>query len=474
MAISFTGIGSGLQVSEIVDALVNAEKAPYQARITRQQATHTTDISAVGALKSSLEELNTSLESLGDVDNFQKRTISGSDDFVSLSSEKNAQTNNYSIKVNNLAENHKLVSEAIGADAAVGEGKLTISSGSNNFNIDVSDTATLADIRDAINDSNDNDSVNATIITDNSGQHLVLSSKETGEANAIKIVVDDVSDANNTDNAGLSRLAFDSDPASPTYAKNLNETIKATDASITIDGTLVATSSTNEFAGVIDGVTITAKKTHGVSDDLSKAKITENNNNIAAGLKSFVEKFNAFIDLSAQLGSSSAENGVGALAGDSLLRGSVNQVRALLTSEFSTGNGNTDFLSNYGIRTERSGKLSIDDDVLKKAVEDDPAAIMTFFVGENEDDGFVAKLDTVIKGYTASGGIIETRIDGREAQIDKLGEDAEDFTLRMAAYESRLLSQYNAMDLLVANMNATGSYLTQQLANLPGVVKQSS
>ena len=44
----------------------------------------------------------------------------------------------------------------------------------------------------------------------------------------------------------------------------------------------------------------------------------------------------------------------------------------------------------------------------------------------------------------------------------------------MDDYEQRLLSQYNAMDLLVANLNSTGSYLTQQLASLPGVVKQSS
>ncbi|MBB1449343.1 flagellar cap protein FliD N-terminal domain-containing protein, partial [Pseudoalteromonas sp. SG41-6] len=53
MALSFTGIGSGLQVNDIVDALVNSQKAPYQARVTRQQAAHTTDISAVGTLKSS-------------------------------------------------------------------------------------------------------------------------------------------------------------------------------------------------------------------------------------------------------------------------------------------------------------------------------------------------------------------------------------------------------------------------------------
>ncbi|GAB0109619.1 flagellar filament capping protein FliD [Pseudoalteromonas distincta] len=473
MAISFTGIGSGLQVNEIVDALVNAERTPYQSRVTSQQASHTTDISAVGALKSSLEELNLSLESLGTTDNYQQRTISGSDDFISLSSDKAAQENNFSIKVNSLASNHKLISSAMAGDAAVGEGKLTISSGSNNFDIEVSDTATLSNIRDSINDSSDNDSVTATIITDSAGQHLVLSSKETGLENAIKIVVDD-KDTNNTDTSGLSSLAYDPDTLSTTYAENLTETTKAADASITIDGTLVATSSTNEFADVIEGVTITAKKIHDIDDDLSNAKITENNNNVSAGLNSFIDKFNSFIDLSNQLGSSSAEDGVGALAGDSLLRGAVNQVRSLLTSEFSVGdNGETNFLANLGVRTERTGKLSLDSDALKAAIEKNPDAVQTFFTGK-DDDGFVAQFDSIIQAYTASDGIIETRIDGREAQIDKLTKDAESFNLRMDDYEQRLLSQYNAMDLLVANLNSTGSYLTQQLASLPGVVKQSS
>ncbi|MFP3454376.1 flagellar filament capping protein FliD, partial [Bacillus sp. SIMBA_154] len=84
-----------------------------------------------------------------------------------------------------------------------------------------------------------------------------------------------------------------SDTTSTTYAENLNEVTAATDASITIDGTLVASSSTNEFKDVIEGVNINAKKIHNADDDLSKATITENNNNVAAGLKSFVEKFNA-------------------------------------------------------------------------------------------------------------------------------------------------------------------------------------
>ena len=43
----------------------------------------------------------------------------------------------------------------------------------------------------------------ATVTTD-AGQHLVLTSKETGEENAISITVQD-GDGNNTDTGGLSR-----------------------------------------------------------------------------------------------------------------------------------------------------------------------------------------------------------------------------------------------------------------------------
>jgi flagellar hook-associated protein 2 len=471
MSISFTGIGSGLQVNEIVNALVNAEKAPYQARVTRQQAQYTTDISAVGSMKAALEEVAKSLEKLGDIDEYQKRSISGTDDFVSVSSEKTAQLNTYSVKVNELAQNHKLMSAGLVADSAVGEGKLTLSSGENSFEIDVSDTATLAEIRDAINDSNENTSVNATIVTDETGQRLVLSSKTSGEANAIKVVVDDV-DGNGTDSAGLSRLAYDPDTASVTYALNLEETTPATDASITIDGTIVVSSSTNEFKDVIDGITITAKKKHGVDDDLSSLKVTENNKNVESGVSAFIEKFNAYIDLSKQLGRS-GEDGAGAMAGDSLLRGTVSQLRNLVTKEFSLGNGQTEFLANLGVRTERDGKLSLDKEQLKDAVDADPTAIQTFFLGENGDNGFVANLKSMTEIYTKADGIMQTRIDGREGQIDRLEKEVESFNLKMNAYQSRLLEQYNSMDLLVSGLNSTGSYLQQQLSNLPGVVKKS-
>jgi flagellar hook-associated protein 2 len=39
--------------------------------------------------------------------------------------------------------------------------------------------------------------------------------------------------------------------------------------------------------------------------------------------------------------------------------------------------------------------------------------------------------------------------------------------------QTRLLSQFNAMDALVGQLKSTGDQLSQVFANLPGVVRQS-
>jgi flagellar hook-associated protein 2 len=576
--ISFTGIGSGLQVSEIVNAIVNAEKIPYESRVNRQQGAFTTDISAIGALKSALEEVKSAFNSLSDVDEYQQRTISGRDDFVSLSSDKDAEVGRYSVEVKSLASHHKIMSTSIPTDTSVGEGTMSIESGSNAFDISVSSTATLSEIRDAINDSVDNSSVSATIITDGGGQRLVLNSKVTGLDNAITVNVNDTGDSNNSDTSGLSRLAsdatnkltsvngftsteavgsgtltFDSDDNNFTVAiaatdtlsdimetinnngtndsvrasimndgtsdylvfssresgaahaitvtatdddtnnidgagisqfttanmtastniENMAEVDVATDASIIIDGTIAVSNSTNNFKGVIDGVDITVNKAHTVDDDLSKISISENNDNVAVGLNTFITNFNSLLDLSEQLGKS-GEDGAGPLSGDSLLRGVMTKLRSQFNKEFDVGNGESLSLSQLGVRTERSGKLSLDKSTLDDLLNDNPDKVQSFFVGKDDKSGFVTDIQDFIGFYSDSDGLIQQRIDGKNTQIDKLGSDLESFSRKMDSLEARLFSQYNAMDLIVSQMNSTSSFLLSQLDNMPGVVKKSS
>jgi len=483
--ISFTGIGSGLQVSEIVSATVNAEKVPYESRVARQQGAYTSDISAVGALKSALEDVKSAFDGLADIEKYHQRTIKGRDDFVSLASDKGAEVGNYSVEIKSLAAHHKIMSSAVSKDEAIGEGTLSIASGSNNFDISVSAAATLSEIRDAINDSVDNTAVSATIITDDSGQHLVLNSKETGLDNAITVNVDDI-DSNNADASGLSRLAFaannkitstngfsssdtvgsgtltfnsddndfsitiaatdtlsdimesinsnatnDSVRASidndgtndylvfssresgaehaitvtatdddtndidslgisqfasinmlaSTNVSNMAEVDVASDAEILIDGTITVSNSTNVFKGVIDGVDITANKAHGVDDDISKITISEDNSNVATGLNSFITSFNSLVDLSKQLGKSS-EDGVGPLSGDSMLRGVMSKLRSQFNKEFDIGNSETLTLARLGVRTERSGQLSLDKDTLDDFLVESLDKIQAFLLGK--------------------------------------------------------------------------------------------
>lgn len=470
--ITFTGIGSGLQVSEIVSAIVGAERAPFESRLNQQEAQITTDISAVGALKSALEELASAVESLADTDNFQKKQATGIDAFVGLSVDKDAQVGSYSVKVNNLASAHKVMSSEFTSAEAVGEGTLSFSSGFNNFDITVSDTDTLSDVRDAINASDDNSSVIATIVTDDLGEHLILTSKETGLNNSIKVTAADI-DGNNTDATGLSRLAYDTDPLSATFATNLTEVNAALDASITIDGTLNVTSTTNKFENVIDGVDITAQKAHGVDDDISQIGFVENNSGVRSNVENFVEKYNELLDLTNALGQV-GDSGIGPLAGDAMLRGVTSKLRQSLSTSFESGTNSFLSLAQIGVTSDRYGKLSVDTTILNDALDEDPSAIEQFFVGSDDADGFARSLKTLTDFYTESDGIIQNRIESKQTQLERLDDDRIDFDRKMDSLEARLLAQYNAMDLLVANLNSTSSYIQAQLDNMPGVVKQDN
>lgn len=467
--ITFQGLGSGVQVGEIVDAIVNAEKVPFESRMNQQAALINADISAVGSLKSALEKVQESIADLADADKYQQRTTSEGDDFISLKASSDASVGSYSVKVDVLAESHKLLSTGIDSEEAVGEGTLSIGSGTNNFDVTVSDTATLSDIRDSINDAEDNDSVIATIITDDNGQHLVLSSKETGTANEIKIVVNDA-DTNNLDTTGLSRLAYDSDIASPTYAVNMTEVNAAADAQITIDGTLVVTNSTNEFKNVIDGIDITAKKAQGIDDDLSPLKVSEDNSNIEEMLDTFVAAYNELVDLNENY-SKVGDGNSGVLSGDSLLRGVMSKIRNELSSNFDFGNDGESSLAQLGIETDRYGKLSIDSTKLNDAISENVDNVQNFFTGSDSKPGFAAKVDELLNFYTESDGLIQGRIDSKNTQLDRIDDDRASFSRKMDALEARLSAQYNSMDLLVNNLNSTSSYLTAQLDNMPGVVR---
>jgi flagellar hook-associated protein 2 len=113
---------------------------------------------------------------------------------------------------------------------------------------------------------------------------------------------------------------------------------------------------------------------------------------------------------------------------------------------------------------------------LDDKIDADVDLVQQFFVG-NEGDGnggFAKSFDEKLSFYTDTDGIIQNRIDSKTNQLDDLDDQRVSLASKMESLSSRLYAQYNAMDLLVASLNNTSSYVQAQLENMPGVVRDNS
>jgi flagellar hook-associated protein 2 len=450
-----TGLGSGLPIQDLADQLRDAQRAPFDARFERQQTKFTTQLSGFGILKSAMEKLKSSVDGLKDADDYLKRKASASQsDFLSVTSSKEAIAGSYDISVDQLAQSAKYVTQSGFAETeALGAGTVSLTLGSDSFDITLDADDTLEDLRDAINSASDNVGIDATIITDSSGQRLIFNSETTGQANDISIAV---TDGDTGDGVDLNRLA------------SLDRLRKAEDAQITVDGVVNLTSDTNTFDEVVDGVDITVKKVQTVDDEDTTISVSLDKNNIKTQVQSLINAYNEMKDTLASISRVSTTVSDGALAGDSTPRLVDSQIRRVFQSAIE---GATTTLTELGVTSTKDGKFELDSGKLDEVIDNDFSAVSTLFAGDN---GLANKLSNTLDNYTKINGLLDGRIDTMNNNLEKLREDKVRIDVRMESYRKRILDQFITMDSIVGSLTSTGNYLQGQFDNLPGVVKQNN
>ncbi|MEZ9199334.1 flagellar filament capping protein FliD [Shewanella sp. 10N.286.54.B9] len=452
MGLTSVGIGSGMDINGIVSALVGAERAPKVAKFDADEGKLNAQISGIGALKSAMTEFQDSLEKLTDPDTFIARKVKISNsDYFSATAGANAVAGSYKVEVEQLAESQKLGSIPVAdATAAIGEGSVTVAIDGSDFTVDVAAGDSLETVMQKINDAEDNVGVTATIINGDSGPQLVMSSNSTGTSNEITVSA--------TDTDGGTGLV-------DTFA--MTELSAAKDAILYVDG-LKVTSGSNTVEDVISGVSLTLK-----DSDISKSStltVSADTGTVKSSVESFVESYNALMETVSNLSGYDAETKTaGILQGDSMIRSIQSQLRGVLSSSYDSEDGAT-MLANIGVKTTQTGTLEIDDSILKDALENDMTQIKDMFSAE--DTGLAARLDGLVETYVQTGGTIDSRDETLDNQITRITESREQLDRKMASYEARLLKQFNAMDLIVANLSAQSADLSSRLASLPGVVPQ--
>lgn len=472
-----SGIGSGVDIGSLVSQLVSAERTPVATRLDRQEAQVQARISSFGTVRSALAQFQAALKRLTSLDDFLvRRATSGDDAVLTAAATGSAVPGGYDLQVERLAQAHKVLSGGFtGADEAVGTGTLTVAVGAASMTLTVeAGNGTLAGIRDAINAASDNPGVTATLISvyddlaGTSVSKLVLTARETGSASAITVSVadDDTSELNpggDTDAAGLSRLA----------SPNLAQVRAAQDALLWLDGQKVV-SATNTVEGAIDGVTLTLKAASG-RDDLGALLATTLevavDQQAATGLvQDFVKAYNSLVDAFKAVDSYNASTRqASALFGDSAVRALSTSLRRGLSEPVDGLAAGLSRLVDIGVSAGADGKLSVNSTRLGAALARDLEGVGQLFAGEG---GLASRLDDLVSGYLDAGGILKARTDGLDSRVRDINRQREALALRMEALERRLLKQFTAMDELVAQLQSTSSFLTQQLSSLQSILSR--
>jgi len=458
------GIGSGLDIKGIVNAMVSAETAPKASQLNRLEKTTEAKFSALGQLQGALSTFQTSMKDLNKPELFEKRTATSSNTGVlTATAEKTALSGTYRVEVENLATSSKVATAAMDKDfTAASAGSLTVRLGAEDaepVTIDIAEGASLVEIRDALNEQLDDKGVTANIINNPStGQsQIVLSGKETGAGQ--DVIVDGT--------GGVAGLSVDGTVKSENGAAGYLE--QATNAKFTIDG-LALESASNTIENAIPDVSFTLKNT---TEDNKPLTVTvgQDNKGVKDQLKKFVDSYNEFMKVSNQLTSVTKVGDdkppvVGGLVGDSTVRNLVNGMRNELGNVAGNSNDSLRVLADLGITTQKDGTLKIDDKKLDAVLAADFDAVGQFFTG---DKGLMSRMDGRISGFTGKDGIIGVRQQSLEATRADVTKQKERLTMRADQIEARLLKQFNAMDALVGQLNTTSQQLLQSLGSLPNM-----
>ena len=366
--------GSGLNITQIVDSLVDAEKTPQENAIQTKIDDKTTSISAIGEVKSALSVLSSSLSNL--VGKTSLAVSSNSSAVTaSITDPAKAKSLSSAVTVSSLAAGQTLAftgysstTDIVGGGSLVlqrgdwSSGSFVANSATASTNLTVTATDTLASLRDKINALNYG--VTASIIgAGDDTFNLVLKSGE-GKENALRITATE-----SPSGSGLSSI----DNSTTNSSK---QKIAGADASLVVDG-MTLTRSSNIMTDLFEGYTVNLVSTTSSTANLTSSVDIDSATTNLESLVTSINSLKTILNTKTFSGDSSTEKGE--LADDPVIESLKNQIDTLTTSALS-GFGSTNvYLSNLGVRTERSGLLTLNTTVLENTLKNNPSSFDAVF-----------------------------------------------------------------------------------------------
>tara|TARA_B110000967_G_C18902147_1_gene576865 strand:- start:2061 stop:4109 length:2049 start_codon:yes stop_codon:yes gene_type:complete len=246
----------------------------------------------------------------------------------------------------------------------------------------------------------------------------------------------------------------------------------AQDSVMNFEG-LDITRSSNDISDVIDGATINLVSTTSTAVRLN---ITNDKSTLKTNLQGMVDTYNGLNTLFTTATSTTSESELGgSLADDtSMVRFLKDQIRTSIFADSSTKSGNISAMRDLGISVDKSGTMTFTAATYDAAVLASYDDIVTMLTADTSNEslfttsskGLSQDIATALEAFTDSDGIVTTRSTNATTALADHKEELTKLEARMESVYQRYLTQFTAMESLMASMDATKDYLTGQLESL--------
>ncbi|PID78222.1 MAG: hypothetical protein CSA18_02600 [Deltaproteobacteria bacterium] len=450
-SISTLGLGSGLELQNMLEQLKEADRIPIKQKESKkleyEDKLEKFDLLQSRLLKAKDNALDLSLQST-----YMGRTSSLSDSSVlSADTLDGADLGTYHIKVNSLASRSSWKSQTGSAsrDTIIndtgGDLVFTYELGGKSKSLNVSSGTTLAAFASMINDDPDNLGVKASVIKDGSGgtpYKLLLSSDTIGEKGRIKIT-DQLSSHNMGEETGASGSSLD--------------------AEVEIEGVSYKR-ATNSIDDIIIGTTLNLQKTGETT-----LKNQTDKSGIKDQIKSFVEALKEItgeIDKNSDFDLKTKQKG--AFYDISSIRLFKSQLLNDVINPVHTG-GKIESMVDLGIEYTRDGNITLDDKKLDQAIENNFEDVKKFLLGDNEKKvtGWADKVNDRLRSATsAANGLVFIEKNSANTMLEKLDAQIAGDQQRLDKRYDIMTKQFLELDKYMSRMNQMSSFLTQQIDSM--------
>jgi len=396
------GINSNLDTQDIINKMVSLE-ARSMDLVKAKKIIEEQKLASFQELKNRLQTfkgvvttLNTQSRFIVNKSVFSNNSFSDSNKVVDITTTSSASSGTYSLIVNNLATESKLITSGYAeTTTSNASGTVTIVIGSSaSATVTINSTNnTLDGLRLAVN--NLGLDVKASFLNDGDATNpyrLLISGTQTGSSGTV------------TMSHATTRTPFSVSSAS---AISFETTQTARDASLLLDGVSI-TKSSNTVTDVISGAAL--KLQSAGSGTISLSTDTEA---ITTKVSDFVDEFNDLsIFLREQLALDSESEETGVLFGNFAVQNLQQILRSSISTKITGISGDYTYLSQIGITTQSDGTLILDTDDLSDALVDDIENVSQLF----SSNGSVTNSSLAYVGFTS-----DTEPGSYEVQVSSSG-----------------------------------------------------